>query len=86
MSNDDVMTTNDVVTKPAVAVPDLPPRSLGELIPMTRLSPEEQARVRAVAKGVDWSDANSIMAQMNAPNQRFADALTRQLSSVAVYE
>ena len=71
---------------PSGDVPALAPSSLGELVPLSRFSGQELAEVKALAKGVDWSDANSIMAQMNAPNQRFADAITRQLSGIAVYE
>jgi uncharacterized protein YaaN involved in tellurite resistance len=68
------------------ALPTIPPASAGELIPMSRFSPQELAEVKTISKGIDWTDANSVVAQMNAPNQRFADALTRQLSGVAVYE
>jgi hypothetical protein len=75
-----------MVKAPDGDVPALAPSSLGELVPLSRFTGQELAEVKALAKGVDWSDANSIMAQMNAPNQRFADAITRQLSGVAVYE
>lgn len=67
-------------------LPTLLPSSLGDLVPLSRFSSQELTEVKALAKSVDWSDANSIMAQMNAPNQRFAEAITRQLSAVAVYE
>jgi uncharacterized protein YaaN involved in tellurite resistance len=67
-------------------LPALPPDSVEELIPLSRFSPQEMVEIKTIAKGIDWSDANSILAQMNAPNQRFADAITRQLSGVAVYE
>jgi hypothetical protein len=89
------MTGNEVVPDPGQnlavdtatkSVPNIPPASLGELIPMSRFSSQELVEVKTIAKGIDWTDANSVIAQMNAPNQRFADALTRQLSGVAVYE
>ena len=35
---------------------------------------------------MDFTDADSILAQMNAPNQKFADAITKELANVAVYE
>jgi uncharacterized protein YaaN involved in tellurite resistance len=77
---------SEPIPEEVVALPALPPSSLGDLIPLGRFSSQELAEVKTIAKGIDWSDANSIMAQMNAPNQRFADAITKQLSGVAVYE
>lgn len=85
------MTTESAVPAIALSVPtdlslDLAPSSLGELVPMSRFSPPELAQVATLAKGVDFTDADSITSQMNAPRQAFADALTRQLAGVAVYE
>jgi hypothetical protein len=67
-------------------VPALAPPEVRELIPMSRFSAAERAQIDTIAKGVDFTDADSIIAQMNAPNQKFADAIARQLSNVAVYE
>jgi hypothetical protein len=66
--------------------PMLAPPKLGELIPTSRFSASELAEIDAIAKGIDFTDADSIMAQMNAPNQKFADAITKELADVAVYE
>ena len=68
------------------AVPVLAPQKLGELIPMSRFNAGELAEIDAIAKGIDFTDADSILAQMNAPNQKFADAITKELANVAVYE
>ena len=70
----------------AGALPALPPANVGELIPMTRFDASELAQIDTIAKGVDFTDAESILAQMNAPNQKFADAITKELGNVAVYE
>ena len=67
-------------------VPMLAPPKLGELIPTSRFSASELAEIDAIAKGIDFTDADSILAQMNAPNQKFADAITKELANVAVYE
>jgi hypothetical protein len=67
-------------------VPALAPPQLGELIPTSRFSAPELAEIDAIAKGIDFTDAESILAQMNAPNQKFADAITKELANVAVYE
>jgi len=67
-------------------LPALPAPQLGQLIPMSRFSPSELAQIDTIAKGIDFTDADSILAQMNAPNQKFADAITKELGNVAVYE
>jgi uncharacterized protein YaaN involved in tellurite resistance len=67
-------------------VPALAPPEVRELIPMSRFSPAERAQIDTIAKGVDFTDADSIIAQMNGPNQKFADAIARELANVAVYE
>src|SRR5271170_950284 len=68
------------------AVPALAPAKLGELIPTSRFNASELASIDTIAKGIDFTDADSILAQMNAPNQKFADAITKELANVAVYE
>jgi hypothetical protein len=67
-------------------LPALAPPNVGELIPTSRFNPTELAQIETIAKGVDFTDADSIIAQMNAPNQKFADAITKELANVAVYE
>jgi hypothetical protein len=67
-------------------VPALAPPRVGELIPASRFSAPERAQIDTIAKGIDFTDAESILAQMNAPNQKFADAITKELANVAVYE
>jgi len=80
-------TAPDIASSSAPAnVPALPAPQLGQLIPMSRFNPTELAQIDTIAKGIDFTDADSIMAQMNAPNQKFADAITKELENVAVYE
>jgi archaellum component FlaC len=67
-------------------LPILAAPKLGELIPASRFNASELAQVETIAKGIDFTDAASILAQMNAPNQKFADAITKELGNVAVYE
>jgi archaellum component FlaC len=67
-------------------LPLLAPPNVGELIPTSRFNAAELAQIETIAKGVDFSDADSIIAQMNTPNQKFADAITKELANVAVYE
>jgi hypothetical protein len=68
------------------ALPALAPPKVDELIPMSRFNAAQRAEIETIAKGVDFTDADSIIAQMNAPNQKFADAITKELANVAVYE
>ena len=78
-------TAPDIASSSAPAnVPALPAPQLGQLIPMSRFNPTELAQIDTIAKGIDFTDADSIMAQMNAPNQKFADAITKELENVAV--
>jgi hypothetical protein len=67
-------------------LPALAPPNVGDLIPMSRFNPAELAQIETIAKGIDFTDADSVLAQMNAPNQKFADAITKELANVAVYE
>jgi uncharacterized protein YaaN involved in tellurite resistance len=74
------------MTESAVSLPVLAPSPIGELIPMSRFDVAERAEIDSLAKGVDFTDADNIIAQMNAPNQKFADAITRELGNVRVNE
>ena len=67
-------------------LPALAPPNVGDLIPMSRFNPAERAQIETIAKAIDFTDADSILAQLNAPNQKFADAITKELANVAVYE
>ena len=69
-------------------VPALPPQQLpaADLIPLDRLSEAEKREAATIAKGVDFTDADSILAQMTGPRQEFAEAITHQLAGIAVYE
>ena len=51
-------------------LPILAAPKLGELIPASRFNASELAQVETIAKGIDFTDAASILAQMNAPNQK----------------
>ena len=73
-----------VISEASRPVPMLAPPKLGELIPTSRFNGHELAEIDAIAKGIDFTDADSILAQMNAPNQKFADAITKELENVAV--
>jgi archaellum component FlaC len=87
---DELMANSDVSGSALTTAPDtlpaLAPPKLGELIPAGRFNATELGEVDTIAKGIDFTDAASIMAQMNAPNQKFADAITKELGNVAVYE
>jgi uncharacterized protein YaaN involved in tellurite resistance len=74
------------MTEQTTNLPVLAPSPVGELIPMSRFDAAERAQIDTLAKGVDFTDAGNIIAQMNAPNQKFADAITRELGNVRLNE
>jgi uncharacterized protein YaaN involved in tellurite resistance len=82
----DVRPMDTTPTEQTINLPVLAPSPLGELIPMGRFDAAERAQIDALAKGVDFTDAGNIIAQMNAPNQKFADAITRELGNVRLNE
>jgi hypothetical protein len=69
-------------------VPSLTPSPLpaASLVQLDHLSDAERREAMSIAKGIDFADGDSILAQMTGPRQEFADTITRQLAGIAVYE
>lgn len=69
-------------------VPTLPPSQLPDaaLVQLEHLSDAERREAATIAKGINFSDGETILAQMTGPRQEFAEAITRQLAGIAVYE